>query len=65
MLSKSSEVYTLYDYFIYPEKSSHPWLQTDILLSKASQNVLLGIPKGATPAEPAPWLDFSDKGFVL
>ncbi|PIO03692.1 hypothetical protein COT48_03865 [Candidatus Woesearchaeota archaeon CG08_land_8_20_14_0_20_47_9] len=25
----------------------------------ASQNVLLATPKGATPAEPAPWLDFS------
>jgi len=25
----------------------------------APQNVLLGTPKGATPAEPAPWLDFS------
>jgi len=31
---------------VLSEKSSHPWQQTDILLSKASQNVLLGTPKG-------------------
>jgi len=41
-----------------PEKSSHPWRQTDILLSKASQNVLLGTPDGKA-LSPAPWLDFS------
>ena len=46
---------------IISEVSSHPWRQTDILLSRASQNVLLATPDGASNTEPAPWLDFSDR----